>query len=492
MNSVGTSQPRALLKHAYERLSDISDHPPSGYVFVPKGDVYITRHCRNLTSVSGRWLWIVYDRKTNERLGIHCFQQIVEAVKEDAAGTEEKRQRAVAAKDSRDHEKAHKVLLEFFPNIPEGACTEILGHGFQKGSGRVGRSQILEDQLKVHLAVNAHIRHRLTQYDSILAANRGQDAKLAAREMVYGEVRAIADSWRATSSQTWNSNSRTSVPRGSAATLEANRQRRTQQSIAQTTPANEAQVLEEALSGLHLNENQREVGARTEAAQRRAQKVAQKLARKGRFRETTRDLLRQYELDPSIEMTKNKKKGVLRLQMEQKERRGKGKYPQKLHERQNPNPTNPKKREGYRRLKITANGVELEPRELDRYVPDDGPSVEQPHKPRLLRSNYRKPGDTPTSSGDLGDTPGDGVQLEARRHDRYVPNYGRSPSIDPPRKSRYPLRSSHQMTGDLDANNNKRLGLIEETTSEGRLLVEDSEWMDIDNISLRTAGVHLA
>lgn len=50
---------------------------------------------------------------------------------------------------------------------------EILEHGFQKGSGRVGRSQILEDRLKVQLAVNAHIRHRLTQYDSILAAHKG-------------------------------------------------------------------------------------------------------------------------------------------------------------------------------------------------------------------------------------------------------------------------------------------------------------------------------
>ena len=36
-------------------------------------------HCPKLT--------VCEDRETNERLGIHCFQQIVEAVKEDAAAT---------------------------------------------------------------------------------------------------------------------------------------------------------------------------------------------------------------------------------------------------------------------------------------------------------------------------------------------------------------------------------------------------------------------
>ena len=38
-----------------------------------------TKSCPQLT--------VCKDRTTNERLGIHCFQQIVEAVKEDAAAT---------------------------------------------------------------------------------------------------------------------------------------------------------------------------------------------------------------------------------------------------------------------------------------------------------------------------------------------------------------------------------------------------------------------
>ena len=403
------------------------------------------------------------------------------------------------------------MLLEFFPKIPGDACTEILEHGFQKGSGRVGRSKTLEDKLKVQLAVNAHIRHRQTQYDSILAANKEQNAKLAAREMVHSQVQAIADSWRATSSQTGNAKSGTSVPKGSATTLEANRRRRAIWRKARKNPVDEAQVLQDALDGLRLNEFQGEMGSRAEAAQRIVQKKAQKAARKDRFKETTRELLRQYELDPSIEMSKKKKKEVVRLQMEQNERPRKGKYTRNVHERQEPMSTKPTKRAVNRRLRVTANGVELEPIELDRYVPDcgqsndqspeprgndtyvpdHGPSDDQPRKPRLLRSNYRLPGNTPTNSRDLGDTPGDGVQLEARGHDRYVPTCSPNFSNDPPRKSRYPFRSSHRTPGDFHDNNEKVLGPIEEPTSEGRLLVEDSEWMDIDDISLRTAGVRL-
>ena len=423
--------------------------------------------------------------------------------------SEEKRQRAVAAKDSRDHEHAHKLLLGFFPKIPEGDCTQILEHGFQKGSGRVGRSQILEDRIKVELAVNAHIRHRLTQYDSILAASKWQDAKLVAREMVHGQVQAIADSWRATSSQAWNTKARTSVFKDSAETLEANRQRRTKGSKRQATPADEAQVLDEALGGLHLDEKQREARARVKTAQGFPQKVARKVAHKGRSRKLTRELLellRQYELDPSIETTKNKRKRDLRLQIEEDERLRKGRYRQTVHDRQDANQIRPAKQDN-RKLRITANGVELEPRgqtlemrlgphaqtagrvvEHDRYVPDYGPSDDQPPKPLLLRSNYRKPGNIPTDSGDLVDKQGNGLQLEARGargYDRYVSTY------DSPRNSRYPLRSSHRRIDNFHTNTGDGLGSVKEPTREGRLLVEDSEWMDIDDISLRTAGVHL-
>ena len=316
---------------------------------------------------------------------------------------EEKRQKAVAAKDSRDHKRAHRLLLDFFPNIPETDCSEILQHGFQKGSGRVGRSQSLEDKLKVQLAVNAHIRHRLTEYDSILAANKEQDAKAAARQMVYDHVQAIADSWRASQP------SRTLRSSGSVTILEENRQRRIREREAKAKSADEAQILETALEGLQLNENEREASTHAEGAQRLAQKKAQKVARRLKTRSTraTVNLPHQYERGPSIKLSKKEKKEILRLQKEQNRTTRKRGYLQPVPTGQSPNLIKPVERERNRKLRITTNGVELEPREVDRH---DG----------------------------------------------------------------------------------SRRGTIEGSTSEDSSMVEDSEWMDIEEISSRAAGVHLA
>ena len=379
--------------------------------------------------------------------------------------------------------------------MPEGACSEILEHGFQKGSGRVGRSGTIEDKIKVQLAVNAHIRHRMTQYDAILAANKGQDAKLAAREIVNGQVQAIADSWRATSSQAGDSESRTPVPKDSAAILEANRQRRIRTSKAQTTTSSEAQVLEEALNGLRINGKEREANAPMEATQRRAQKKADKLARKTFFRN-------------------KKRRDALRLHTEQQEGPGQSIHSQNIHKRQEKNALKPTKQGGNRKLRITDNGLELEPKEPDTYMPFYEPSDAQLPKPRVLRSDYPTFGNIPKDSHTIGDH----VELEPKGYDRYMPTSGLiqsiekpaksryplrrnrdryvptsrpNPSIDPPRQSRYPLRSSHRTIGDF-ASNSEGLHRIEQSTNEDGRRAGDSEWMDIDDISLRTAGVHLA
>ena len=221
--------------------------------------------------------------------------------------------------------------------------------------------------------------------------------------------------------------------------------------------------------------------------------MTRRVARKANFSESTRDLLHQYEEDPSIELTKNEKRAVFRLQKDQK-KNGKRKSQQNMHEKHYPTPTN---RDENRRLRITTNGVELEPRGLNRHVPDDEPddepdhepSNDQPRQPRLLRSNYRTPGKFPTNGGDLGVAADDGVQLELRGHDRGVPNHVPTSGNDPVRMSRYPLRSRHRMTG---ANNSGDTYPKEESSGKGGLLVEDPGSMDIDDISSRTAGVHLA
>ena len=64
----------------------------------------------------------------------------------------------------------------------------------------MGRSTTLDEELKIELAVNAHIRHRFTEYDSLYTqmkvANVNGDMKKIARERVYDQVTNIAQSWR--------------------------------------------------------------------------------------------------------------------------------------------------------------------------------------------------------------------------------------------------------------------------------------------------------
>ena len=84
--------------------------------------------------------------------------------------------------------------------MPSSSLTAILDHGFEKGSGRVGRVQKLDEVVKANLAVNAHIRHNMTDYDSLYstlkAADPAQDVRTQARNAVYDQVKRIADLWR--------------------------------------------------------------------------------------------------------------------------------------------------------------------------------------------------------------------------------------------------------------------------------------------------------
>ena len=126
--------------------------------------------------------------------------EIHKAVEEHAVASAENRQQAVATKDNRDLALAREQLFLHFPCIPKASAEEILEHGFLKGSGRVGRSMTIDEGLKMLLAVTAHIRHRFTNYDTLITQikNRDQDCdvKKAARSCVQERVEDIVEWWR--------------------------------------------------------------------------------------------------------------------------------------------------------------------------------------------------------------------------------------------------------------------------------------------------------
>jgi hypothetical protein len=85
-------------------------------------------------------------------------------------------------------------VRELFPGCPAGRETSIAEHACLKYSGRVGRSASAKslDEEAVRLAVIAHIRHRETDYDRLLA--RGYE-RHEARAAVERAVSSVINGW---------------------------------------------------------------------------------------------------------------------------------------------------------------------------------------------------------------------------------------------------------------------------------------------------------
>ncbi|KAJ5642449.1 hypothetical protein N7490_006449 [Penicillium lividum] len=165
---------------------------PDDYVFVARGDVYITRHCRADTKTSNRIVYLVYDKAAKRTLGIRVPEEIHQKVSKLATLTAEKRASAVKARDGTFVARGRELLRSEFPNMPSETLEVILNHAFLKGSGRVGRTSMKTDKRKASLAVEAHIRHEHTPYDSLL--DSGVE-RCEARDKVWPTVKAIKKTW---------------------------------------------------------------------------------------------------------------------------------------------------------------------------------------------------------------------------------------------------------------------------------------------------------
>ncbi|PWY95301.1 hypothetical protein BO94DRAFT_224334 [Aspergillus sclerotioniger CBS 115572] len=165
---------------------------PAHYVFVPKGDVYITRHCRIKTKESGQIVYVVYDNRGKTTLGLRVPADVHAAVLQSAAETAKSRAHAVKLRDEKYSGRARELLRTHFPLMPEESLDTVLQHAFLKGTGRVGRVSNLSDERKANLAVEAHIRHTHTRYESLLKAGKARDQ---ARNATRGVVQAIKSTW---------------------------------------------------------------------------------------------------------------------------------------------------------------------------------------------------------------------------------------------------------------------------------------------------------
>ncbi|KAI8627010.1 hypothetical protein F5Y19DRAFT_443980 [Xylariaceae sp. FL1651] len=140
---------------------------PRGYCFVPKGNPYVTRNCRQQTQRAHEVVYAVIDG-SKKQLGIRVPTSIYTSVLTSEAVTRLDRQQAVKKHDEALEKQFSDAILKQFPRMPPEELPTVIRRATVKHSGRVGRTGRLDLTEKVHLAVQAHIRHTKTDYDVLL------------------------------------------------------------------------------------------------------------------------------------------------------------------------------------------------------------------------------------------------------------------------------------------------------------------------------------
>lgn len=176
-----------MMKHEIE--VDHRSPFPKGYGFLKKGNPYQTRVCRELTHAEGHALYVVtLDKRP---IGLRAPNAILAQVREQDLATRSTRTATVARRDQTTAHHFRRALLENFPRIPASSAEEIVKHTLQKSSGRVGRTGTLDVKDKVWLAVTAHVRHRHTEYDTLLKTVD----KTKARKAVAETIKKTVEQW---------------------------------------------------------------------------------------------------------------------------------------------------------------------------------------------------------------------------------------------------------------------------------------------------------
>ena len=171
-------------------------------VFLPSGDVALTRRARKHSPLSAPVFKFSKARKRNERQGVLVSAEGLARAEEECLSDEELRARnrekarvRETRKDAQYVKDFAAEILRFFPGCPEETATSVAVHACEKHSGRVGRSagakELGEDF--VILAVRAHIRHAETDYDELLS--RCYDRQMA-RERVHDQIEECVSRWR--------------------------------------------------------------------------------------------------------------------------------------------------------------------------------------------------------------------------------------------------------------------------------------------------------
>lgn len=171
-------------------------------IFLPRGDVALTRRSRKHSTLSAVVVRFNRTRGRYERQGLLVEEAaLTRAEKEcetDAASRERARARAAVTREKQDQAYVAEFVARIkalYPGCPPDKAAKIAGHACLKYSGRVGRSARARefDATAIALAVRAHIRHACTDYDRLL--NRGMD-RADARGLVAAKMVKVESAWK--------------------------------------------------------------------------------------------------------------------------------------------------------------------------------------------------------------------------------------------------------------------------------------------------------
>ena len=171
-------------------------------VYLPSGNAALTRRARQHSTLSAVVLKWSKARKRYERQGILVEEPALRQAETECLADEQVRaQRRQREADRRAEQDLAYIkhfadrVSQVYPQCPVQTASAIAEHACAKYSGRVGRSAAAKafDEQAIRLAVVAHVRHKQTSYDKLLA--NGWD-RIAARFSVEETVQSVLTKWQ--------------------------------------------------------------------------------------------------------------------------------------------------------------------------------------------------------------------------------------------------------------------------------------------------------
>lgn len=170
--------------------------------FLEPGNAALTRRSKKHSSVCGILFQWNKRRRRFERKGQYVEAKAIELAQKECEADAQKRavsnEKAAikrAAEDKIYITEFSKAIRKLYPSCPKNREVAIAKHACEKYSGRVGRSANAKqfDKAMIDLAVEAHIRHKETNYDSQF--NKGI-TKRNIRSNVKQDIIKILQKWR--------------------------------------------------------------------------------------------------------------------------------------------------------------------------------------------------------------------------------------------------------------------------------------------------------